>query len=334
MTARLSVAFAMSAVSLERVFPPERQAAIAEIAEIRGILTEFDSADALGVLAEVEVIVTGWGAPVVDLAVLDAAPRLRAVLHSAGSVKPYIAQAVLDRGVQVSSAAAANAVPVAEHAVAMIVLAGKRALPIAARYREVRAYFDIEAAFPGMGNFGNRIGIIGASKVGRLVLERLRAFEFEVVVYDPFLTDAEAADLGAVRVSLDELLATSDVVSVHAPLLPSTIDLIDRRGIGLMHPGATLINTARGEIIDQAALTERVVAGEIFAVLDVTTPEVLDADDPLYASDHAIVTPHIAGSMGRELGRLARSVRDELVRLSADEPLAHAIDARALAITA
>ncbi|MVQ42822.1 hydroxyacid dehydrogenase [Microbacterium sp. MAH-37] len=324
----------MSAVSLERVFPPARMSEIGQVAEICGILTEFASAQARAVLAKTDVIVTGWGAPFVDLRVLDAAPGLRAVLHSAGSVKAYVDPEVLEHGVQVSSAAAANAVPVAEYAVAMIVLAGKRALPIAAHYRAVREAFDVEAVFPRIGNYGNRIGIVGASKIGRLVIGMLRTYELEVVVYDPFLTDADAAALGVRSVSLDELLATSDVVSVHAPSLSSTIGLIDRRGIGLMRPGTALLNTARGEIIDQAALTERVIAGEITAILDVTTPEVLDADDPLFASDHALITPHIAGSMGRELGRLARSVRDELMRLSAGEPLAHAIDGRTLAITA
>lgn len=328
------IAFAMQESVRQRVFPARVMREYEAAAEIAGFLTEFDSDAALAVLAGAEVLVTGWGAPRIDAAVLDAAPRLEAVLHAAGTVKPYLAPEVLERGVRVSSAAAANAVPVAEYAVAMIVLAGKRVLPIARRYQELQDDFDIEAAFPGMGNYGQRIGIIGASKIGRIVIDMLKAYTFEIVVYDPFLTDAEAAELGVTAVSLDELLRTSQVVSVHAPSLPSTRNLVDARGIELMPRGATLVNTARGEIIDQDALTRRVLAGELFAILDVTVPWILASDHPLYTSEFALLTPHIAGSLGVELERLAATMLDELRRFSRGEPLVHEIESELLSITA
>ncbi|WP_344246898.1 hydroxyacid dehydrogenase [Isoptericola hypogeus] len=317
-----------------RVFGPEQVARFEEVADVRGFLTEYESDAARRVLSGVEVLVTGWGAPFVDGAVLDAAPHLRAILHSAGTVKPYLADDVLERGVRVSSAAGANAVPVAEYTAAMIVLANKKLLPIAARYKTLRQEFDVEQAFPGLGNFGKRVGIVGASKIGRKVVELLRAYALEVVVYDPFLSAADAAALGVEAVGLDELLATSDVVSLHAPSLPATRNLVDARGIGLMRVGATLVNTARGEIVDQDALTRRVVAGELFAILDVTTPWVLDTDHPLYSHDHALLTPHVAGSLGVELGRLADVVLDELRLLVDGRPLEHEIAADVMAITA
>ncbi|WP_435742981.1 hydroxyacid dehydrogenase [Microbacterium sp. PMB16] len=328
------IAFAMSESVRARVFPEPLMRQYEAVGDVAGFVTEFDSASARALLADVEVLITGWGAPRLDAALLDAAPRLEAVLHAAGTVKPYLAPEVIERGVRVSSAAAANAVPVAEYAVAMIVLAGKRVLPIARRYQELQADFDSEAAFPGMGNYGQRIGIVGASKIGRIVIEMLRAYAFEVVVYDPYLTADEATALGVVAVSLDELLRTSDVVSVHAPSLPSTRDLVDARGIDLMRRDATLLNTARGEIIDQDALTRRVVAGELFAILDVTVPWVLEPDHPLYTSDRVLLTPHIAGSLGAELGRLSGAMLDELRRIARDEPLAHEIEPDLLAITA
>ena len=328
------IAFAMPESVRERVFPAPLMRDYGAVGEVAGHVTEFTSTEAREILRDVEVLVTGWGAPRLDSVLLDAAPRLDAILHAAGTVKPYLAPEVIERGVRVSSAAAANAVPVAEYAVAMIVLAGKRVLPIARRYRDVRADFDIEAAFPGMGNYGQRVGIVGASKIGRIVIDMLKAYTFEVVVYDPYLTDAEAAALGVVSVPLDELLQTSDVVSVHAPSLPSTRDLLDARGIGLMRRGATLLNTARGEIVDQDALTRRVVAGELFAILDVTVPWILEPDHPLYASEHALLTPHIAGALGSELGRLSGSMLDELRRIAGGEPLAHEIEPDLLAITA
>lgn len=334
MTERLNVALAMRDSVLPRMYPAERVAELERLANLTGVLTEFDSPAARAVLADVDVLVTGWGAPVVDREVLDAAPRLRAVLHSAGTVKPFIGDGVLERGIVVSSAAAANAVPVAEYTVAMIVLAGKKVLPLAARYRAVRQDFDAEAVAPGMGNYRTTVGIIGASKIGRMVIRMLKDYSFEVVVYDPYLSDDDATGLGVRAVGLDDLLSTSDVVSVHAPSLPSTQDLVDRRGIGLIRPGSTLINTARGEIVDQEALTERVIAGELYTILDVTVPWILEPEHPLYSSENALLTPHIAGSLGNELGRMTDSVLDELRRLSEGLPLAHAIDPAALAITA
>ncbi|MGV2983335.1 hydroxyacid dehydrogenase [Microbacterium sp. AGC85] len=335
MTARRPViAFAMADSVRERVFSPARMREYEAIAHVAGFLTDFESDAAKETLARVEVLVSGWGAPRLDAAVLDRAPHLEAVLHAAGTVKPYIDPIVIDRGVRVSTAAAANAVPVAEYTVAMIVLAGKKVLPIAQRYRELRDTFDVEGAFHGMGNYGQRIGIVGASKIGRIVIDMLRDYAFEVVVYDPYLTDTVAEELGVASVPLEELLRTSDVVSVHAPSLPATQHLVSAEGIGWMRHGATLVNTARGEIIDQEALTRRVIAGELFAILDVTVPWVLEPEHPLYTSEHALLTPHVAGSLGRELNRLSESMLDELRRIATGRPLMHAIDAEMLGITA
>lgn len=334
MIRRPRIAFAMAESVRHRVFPEDRIGQFAEIADIAGYLTEYRSDAARAVLADVDVLVTGWGAPQLDEDALAAAPRLDAVLHAAGSVKAYLGADVMARGITVSTATAANAVPVAEYTVAMIVLAGKKVLPIAARYRTERADFDAETAFPGMGNHGKRVGIIGASTIGRLVIELLAAYAFEVVVYDPYLSEDEAGELGVRAVDLDELLSTSDIVSVHAPSLPTTHHLVDARGIGLMREGATLVNTARGEIVDQEALTRRVVAGELFAILDVTVPWILEPEHPLYSSDNALLTPHIAGSLGTELHGLADVALAELRRWASGEPLAHEVETELLAIIA
>lgn len=331
---RLRLTFAMAPEVQERIFTPERIAAFAEVVDVAGILADFESDAARRVLAETEILVTGWGSPAVDEVVLAAAPRLRAILHAAGSVKHHVTSEVWEHGIEVSSAAAANAVPVAEYTAAMIVLANKRVLPIAARYRAERRALDVEERFPGLGNFGKRVGIVGASKIGRNVIELLRPYSVEVVVYDPFLSDADADSLGVAVVGLEELLATSDVVSVHAPSLPETRGMIDAHGIALMRPGATLVNTARGELVDQDALTARVLRGDLFAILDVTTPWVLDADHPFFDHEHVLLTPHIAGSLGVELGRLADVALDETIRLSQGLPLEYPVQADELSFTA
>lgn len=190
-------------------------------------LDSFEGPDARAVLAEVEVLVTGWEAPVIDASVLDRAPRLRAVVHAAGSVKHHVAPDCWRRGIIVTSAADANAKPVAEYTVAMILLAGKNVLQVAQALRRRRAAFAPDDLFPRMGNYGKRIGIIGASTIGRDVIQLLRPYDVQVVVHDPFLSPSEADGLEVELADLPELLATCDVVSLHAPSLPETRHLLD-----------------------------------------------------------------------------------------------------------
>ena len=277
-------------------------------------------------LRDVEVLLTGWGCPLIDGTVLAAAPGLRAVIHAAGSVKGHVAPECWDRGIAVSTAAAANAQPVAEYTVAMILLANKATWQAIRMYHERRAFIDREAEFGGAGNYGRTVGVVGASRTGRRVMELLRPYDLEILLSDPFVGAAEAAALGARPADLDGLLAGSDVVTVHAPALPSTRHLLDRRRLGLLRDGATLINTSRGSLIDQQALVAELASGRIEAILDVTDPEVPPPDSPLHTLPNLVLTPHIAGAMGRELNRLGASAIEELTRYAAGEPFRYPVD--------
>ncbi|MGK4578786.1 hydroxyacid dehydrogenase [Kitasatospora sp. HPMI-4] len=289
------------------------------------VIDDFGTREALAALAEVEVIVSSWGCPPIDRTVLAAAPRLRAVLHAAGSVKHHITDACWECGIQVTSAAWANALPVAEYTVAAILFANKQVLRFSAEYRRRRAPRDWQAAGSGVGNYRRTVGIVGASRIGRRVMELLQPYDLELLLYDPYVDAEEAAALGARAVALGELCALSDVVSVHAPELPATHRIISRRMLALMPDGATLVNTSRGSLIDQDALTEELVAGRLSAVLDVTTPDVMPADSPLYDLPNVLLTPHIAGSLGGELHRMAAAAVDELARYTAGRPFAHPV---------
>jgi phosphoglycerate dehydrogenase-like enzyme len=161
--------------------------------------------------------------------------------------------------------------------------------------------------------------------VGRLVAELLRPCHCTVVVADPYLTDEGAAALGVARVELDELLATSDVVSLHAPSLPETDGMIGAAELARMMDGATLVNTARGSLVDHDALVAELRAGRLTAVLDVTEPEPLPADHPLLHLPTCVVTPHLAGSQGTELARQAELVIEEIRRFAAGEPPLHPV---------
>jgi phosphoglycerate dehydrogenase-like enzyme len=284
------------------------------------VLTEFGSPAARAALADAELLLTGWNCPPVDEVTLAAAPRLRALVHAGGSIKEHVTPACWERGIVVSTSAEANALPVAEFTLAMILLAGKATHLIARRYRQEQTALDLRTEFPDIGNYHRTVGIVGASRIGRRVIELLRPFDLEVVVSDPYLEQSAAHQLGVKLVDLDDMLRASHTVSVHAPALPSTRHLIDRRRLGLMTDGATLINTARGALVDQAALTDELMSGRINAILDVTEPWVLPADSPLYTLPNVVLTPHMAGALGVELRRIGAYAVDELARYAAGQP--------------
>ena len=144
----------------------------------------------------------------------------------------------------------------------------------------------------------------------------------DVLVWDPTLGEDEVIE-GARRVELDELLSTSDVVSVHAPAIPETDGLIGRSELALLPSGATIINTARGSVIDQQALLDELYARRIHAVIDVTDPDVLPPGHPLFAAPNLVLTPHIAGSQGVELYRLGDAAIIETERFARGEPFLH-----------
>lgn len=282
--------------------------------------------------AEVEVLITSWGCPRFRADVVDRFPRLRLIAHLAGSVKGFIDEETWRRGIQVTNAVAAQAIPVAEFTLATILLANKRVFQLHDAYRHQRMLPDDSPLWKPwrgrgveMGNYRKQIGIVGASSVGRKVIELARPLDLTLLVYDPYLTEAEAAALGAVKAGLAELLSRSDVVTLHAPLLAQTRGMIGAGELALMKDGATLINTARGGLVDQRALTLELANRRLFALLDTTQPEDLPPDSPLFELDNVILTPHIAGAQGREGERLADLVADELERFARGEALHHAV---------
>ncbi|MFI6099426.1 hydroxyacid dehydrogenase [Lentzea sp. NPDC051213] len=302
----VTAAGAMSADAANAVLAPV-------LDELRAVCDFGPVTPDLDELPDVELLVTGWGCPPITESALQRLPSLKAIVHTAGSVKGFVTDACWDRGIVVSSAAAANAVPVAEYTVAMILLSGKRVLERARDYRRTRHIPFLETPMT-TGNFGATVGILSASMIGRRVVELLRPYDFHVLVHDPFVTEVD----GAESVGLADLFARSDVVSVHTPLLPETTGLVSRELLGLLRDDAVLINTARGAVVDQDALVHEI--GRIRAVLDVTDPEVLPADHPLWHSDNVLITPHLAGSQGNEWGRLARHAVDEVRRWANGEP--------------
>ncbi|MBO0510365.1 hydroxyacid dehydrogenase [Streptomyces beijiangensis] len=295
----------------------ERLRATTDLSDL--VVSDFSSPEGRKALARTDVLLSGWGCPRLDAAVLADAPRLSAVVHAAGSVKGFLAPEVWDRGILVSSAAEANAAPVAHFTVSAIQLAGKRAFRLAHAYRN--GDHQDPTTDPDIGNHGRTVGIVGASRIGRLVLGALAGRGYRLLVSDPFLHPDDAAGLGAELVELDTLLRESDVVSLHAPLLPETRGLLDDRRLSLLRDGAVIVNTARGALIDTAALTRHCADGRIDAVLDVTEPEPLPAGHPLLGMGNVLLTPHLAGAMGTEIRLLGEFAVTEVERFAHQEPL-------------
>lgn len=275
--------------------------------------------------AETEVLLTGWGVPALDAAALESMPALRAVVHWGGGVG-FLDPSAPERGVAISSARSANAVPVAEFTVAMIVLAAKDAFWVSRRYAAEQRFIDREVELGDTGLYRTTVGIVGASTIGTLVMRMLRHYDVDVLLHHPRATPERAAALGVELVDdLAELAARSTVLSVHTPDIPSLRGMISREVLAALPDDATVVNTARGRLIDQDALVDELESGRLRAILDVTEPDVLPPGHPLYSLPNVFLTPHLAGSMGRELRRLGDTAVAEVERLIAGQPFAHPI---------
>ena len=260
---------------------------------------------------DVECIFSTWGMPkLTEEEIRTHLPSLRAVFYAAGSVQAF-AREHFANGVRVFSAWSSNAVPVAEYTVAQILLANKGffqscRIMDGGNHKAAKSYF-----YRMPGNYGARIGIIGAGMIGKMVLQRLRDYKLETVTYDPFLSEEKAAELGTQKVSLEELFATSQTISNHVANLPATVGMLHYGLFSRMSETATFINTGRGAQVVEADLIRALQEYPTrTAVLDVTLPEPPEANSPFYTLPNVFLTPHIAGSAGDEVARMGEQMVD------------------------
>ncbi|MEU8889301.1 hydroxyacid dehydrogenase [Streptomyces sp. NPDC048442] len=330
---RPATLLAMAPGIAERLLGDAQRGHLARIARTdpRLVAHDLHAPEFASALAEAEVLLTCWGATPLTPEILERAPRLRAVVHAAGSVKHHITPACWERGLLVSSAAGANALPVAEYTLAAILFAGKQVLPAAHHYRALRGTdHDWRTELASSGNYRRTVGLVGASRIGRRVIELLRPFDVTTLLYDPYVTDTEAAGLSVQKAELADLCARASVVSVHAPQLPETDGMIGAAQLAAMPDGSTLINTSRGSLVDEAALLAELRTGRLHAVLDVTEPEVPPATSEFYTLPNVLLTPHMAGSFGNELHRMADHALSELERYAAGLPFTEPVRPDAL----
>jgi phosphoglycerate dehydrogenase-like enzyme len=265
-------------------------------------------------LRDVQVILSGWGAPVMDEAFLDLAPNLKAVFYGAGSIRGIVDHAFWQRGLVITSAYGANAVPVAIYTLSQILFSLKHGWRYGLELKRTHQYPERETMnMPG--TYTSTVGIISLGMVGRNVCELLKPFGLKVLAYDPFVSPETAQELGVELCSLEDVFRRADVVSLHTPWLKETEGLITGAHFAAMKTGASFINTARGAVVREeemiAVLQQR---PDLFAVLDVVHPEPPAPDSPLFTLPNVIVTPHIAGAVGTECQRMGRYMVEELTR--------------------
>lgn len=259
----------------------------------------------------------------VDAAFLDRAPALRVVSNMAVGVDNIDLDACANRGVAVGHTPGVLTDATADLTMALLLSAARR-IPVAARdAAEGRWGPWSPTGWLGLELAGATLGIVGPGKIGTAVARRAAAFGMEVLYtrrpVPPILPGARAVDL-------DTLLELSDVVSLHVPLRPSTRGLIDEAALARMKPTALLVNTARGSIVDTDALVSALRSGAIGgAALDVTDPEPLPPEHPLYALPNVLVAPHIGSATERTRGRMAALAIDNVLAGVRGAPLPHAV---------
>ncbi len=244
-------------------------------------------------------------ATTVDAEVLAAGTKLKIVARAGVGLDNVDVDAATARGVLVVNAPTSNIHSAAEHAIALM-LAAARQIPAANASLHGREWK--RSSFSGTEIFDHTVGVVGLGRIGQLVAARLAAFGAHIVAYDPYVSAARAAQLGIELLSLDELLARADFISVHLPKTPETAGLIGKEALAKTKPGVIIVNAARGGLIDEAALAEAIASGHVRgAGLDVFATEPC-TDSPLFDLPQVVVTPHLGASTSQAQDRAGTDV--------------------------
>lgn len=287
--------------------------------------TDFDTGKGREALADADILLAAWGTPSLTKERLARAPNLKMLAYAASSVRAVAPAEFWDNSdILVTTAASVMATPVAEFTYAAIIMCGKDVFRLRDEHRAERGTGGFGSRrgmnLPWLGSYSRKVGIVGASRIGRQVIDMLTRGSFEIGVYDPFLSEDEAVALGATKMELHALLAWSDIVSLHAPILPQTHHMIGAQELALMADHAVFINTARGWLVDHEALLSEAQSGRLRILIDTPEPEPLPVDSPFYDLPNVVLTPHIAGALGNELRALSDVAITEIERFVAGLP--------------
>jgi phosphoglycerate dehydrogenase-like enzyme len=324
--------FLMEERRFNNVYGPKERAEIASLVDIMAVPQTKESIKKnYSLLKDVEILFSGWGMPLLDEGFLSLAPKLEALFYGAGSIRYFMTEAAWERGITLTSSFAANAIPVAEYCEATLILALKQAPFFTRRLSGSGPTAFTKKDHSVSGGYGSTVGIVSLGTIGKLVLDRLKQHDLNILVDNYHFSQEEADRLGVEAVPLDELFRRSDGITIHTAYLPETKGMITGKLIGSMKKNAVLLNTSRGGLIEEEKMIEVLKnRPDLTAILDVTEPEPPVEGSPLYSLSNVFLTPHIAGSMGNECRRMGQYAIDECRRYLAGEPLAYPIDKKTL----
>jgi D-3-phosphoglycerate dehydrogenase len=258
------------------------------------------------------------GLDTIDRAALEAADRLRIIARYGVGVDRVDLEAAREKGIVVTNTPGANSTSVAELAIGLM-LSLARMIPLA--NQETRA--GKPPRIQGVSLEGKVVGLLGLGAIGKRVARRLQGFDCTVLAYDPAVDAATAQEVGAVLCSQEEVVAKSDFLSLHVPILPETRGMVNASFLARMKDGAFLINTARGELIDEVALFEALKRGHLKgAALDAFAQEPPSEDNPLFSLPQVIATPHMGAHTDGATNAMGwGALRDCLAVLRGEDPI-------------
>jgi phosphoglycerate dehydrogenase-like enzyme len=313
----------------ERVFSEETRANLHRVLDFdeRLIPDELSEDALLTQPPDASVALSTWGAVPYSDRVLNHFQGLELVLYGAGSAKGFVTESLVARGIPVCTAVHLNAQPVAEFTLGLILTSLKNVFSHHHAFlaKGAAAWAKDAANYPG-GYYRTKVGIVGLGRISRILLRLLEPFEFVVAVSDKYLSDEEAERLGVEKESLEDLMSTSDVVTLHHANIPENWNLINRSSLELMKDGARFINTSRGKLVNEEDLVAVLETGRITAFLDVTHPEPPEEGHAFYRLENCILTPHVAGSVGNETFRMGEYCYREYLNWRDGRPLENQID--------
>jgi phosphoglycerate dehydrogenase-like enzyme len=300
------------------LFSPECRRQLEAVSEVEWV-TEgkpYEHDDLMRDIGRYDACITSWGSPKITKEVLQRADNLKFIGHAAGTLIPFVDPEVFDTNIIVVNANRALARSTAELAVSLM-MAGAWNLMGYSKSLATGAWRANNDTV--MGLFGQQVGLIGFGEVAKEVVRLLKPYETRIRLSAPYCTAEEAAELGVELCSLDELLAASDIVSLHDTLTPSTRGMIGREQLGRLKDGALLVNTARAPIIDEQALIDELSTGRIYAALDVFYTEPPVQDYPLLHLPNVLCVPHIGAFSRYWKPQLGHMVAEDLHRFAAGQ---------------
>lgn len=277
-------------------FTPQMKERLEKLGDVKynTLSRQFTVDELKSELSEIDIVIAGWGTHAYSKEILDCAPKLKLIAYTGGSIVPLMSDdgELEKRGIQIHSGNKIFAISVAEAAVCYMLVAQRKLTEIVSEvinegWLLTRRYTE--------GLYGKTIGLVGFGMIAKETAKLLKPFNVNILVYSSHLRQETADEYGVKIADLDELCEKSDIISIHAGLTAENYHLINEPLLKKMKDGALIVNTARGAVIDESAMTQELKTGRIRAILDVFETEPVPADSELRGRNNVIIVPHQGG---------------------------------------